>query len=288
MRAHRVLAIALFLIATQSPAPAFQVRLVSEPPPPGDLSVEGAVYLYGRGEFDAAIERLKTQGLLVRQFTRALDKWIADGGPSLTARRRRVAAAFALDAGWHATQLIPFNVAGLNRDPWGHVAPSDPEKWRLDSYWSQPIVALWAVEQLPADRAPDAIDRMIALTAVGFAQDGHAWNRLEHAIVPHIRKVLGDDPRLRLSDVLSSTNSELGPLRFESGAARIGALRNDQQLGGTDRRIARAITEFEPLLADKELAGEVELRIGYLEIRRKEWRAAMMRLEAAPSSMSHS
>jgi len=236
--------------------------------------------LYGRGDFDAAVTRLNTRTLFVRQFTRALDKWIADGGPSLTARRRRVAAAFALDAGWCVTRTV-FNTTNANRDPWGHVQPSDPEKWALDSHWAQPIVALWAVEQLAADRAPDAIDRTIGLAAVGFAQDGHAWNRLEQAIVPQVRKVLGDDPRLRLSDVLSRTNSELGPLRVDSPASRIAALRDDQQLGGTDRRIDKAITEFLPLLEDKDLAGEVELRIGYLELRRKQWRAALLRLEAA-------
>lgn len=242
--------------------------------------MDAAVYLYGRGEFDAAVERLDTRQLLVRQFTRALDKWIADGGPSDAARRRRVAAAFALDAAWHATRH-PFSTTSTNRDPWGHVVPADIEKWTLISSWSQPIVALWAVEQLPAAAAPDAVDRTIAFAAVGFAQDGHAWNRLEHAIVPRVRNVLGDDARLRLSDVLSRTNSELGPLRLDSSASRIGALRDDQQLGGTEGRIAKAITTFQPLLSDPALAGEAALRIGYLELRRKQWREALARLETA-------
>ena len=136
--------------------------------------MEAAVYLYGRGECDAAVERLNTRQLLVRQFTRALDKWIADGGPSDAARRRRVAAAFAIDAGWHVTRH-PLNITSTNRDPWGRVVPSDIEKWTLVSSSAQPIVALWAVEQLPAATSTDAVDRTIAFAAVGFA-DGHAWN----------------------------------------------------------------------------------------------------------------
>ena len=259
----------------------FRIRPASAPRPPGELSVEAAVYLYGRGEFDAAVERLNTRQLLVRQFTRALDKWIADGGPSDAARRRRVAAAFAIDAGWHVTRH-PFNITSTNRDPWGHVVPSDIEKWTLISSWSQPIVALWAVEQLPAAAAPDAVDRTIALAAVGFAQDGHAWNRLEHAILPRVRKVLGDDPRLRLADVLSRTNSELGPLRLDSPASRIGALRDDQQLGGTEQDGSpRRSPLSSRCLSDPALAGEAALRIGYLELRRKQWREALARFEAA-------
>lgn len=242
--------------------------------------MEAAVYLYGRGEFDAAVDRLDTRTLRVRQFTRALDAWIADGGPSQAVRRRRVAAAFAVDAGWHVTRH-PFNTTSTNRDPWGHVVPSDIEKWSLVSSWAQPIVALWAVEQLPAAAAPDTVDRTIALAAVGIAQDGHAWNRLEQAIVPRVRKALGDDARLRLSDVLSRTNSALGPLRLDSPASRIGALRDDQQLGGTEGRIAKAITAFQPLLNDPALAGETLLRIGYLEMRRRQWRDALARFEAA-------
>ena len=246
---------------------------------PGELSVQEAVHLYSRGEF-VAVERLNTRGLFARQFTRTLDVWIEDGGPSLVARRRRVAAAFALDAGWHATRH-PFNTTSTNRDPWGHVVPSDIEKWSLISSWSQPIVALWAVEQLPAAATPDAIDRRIGFTAVGFAQDGHAWNRLEQAIVPRLRRVLGDDPRLRLADVLSRTNSELGPLRLDSSASRIGALLDDRQLGGTEGRIAKAVTAFQPLLSDPALAGEAALRIGYLELRRRRWPEALARFEAA-------
>jgi tetratricopeptide (TPR) repeat protein len=277
VRVHRPLAIALLLIATQSPAPAFQVPTTQSP---GSLSAEAAVYLYGRGEFDAAVQRLDTRGLLVRQFTRTLEAWIADGGPSDGTRRRRVAAAFALDAGWHATRS-PFNITSTNRDPWGHVVPADIEKWTLISAWSQPIVALWAVEQLPAAAAPDAVDKTMAFAAVGLAQDGHAWNRLEQVIVPRVRKVFGDDPRLRLSDVLSRTNSDLGPLRLDSSASRIGALRDDPQLGGSEGRIAKAIAAFQPLLSEPALSGEVELRIGYLELRRKQWREAAVRFDSA-------
>ena len=116
---------------------------------------------------------------------------------------------------------------------------------------------------------------------MGFAQDGHAWNRLEHAIFPRVRKVLGDDSRLRLADVSHARTANWDQLRLDSAASRIGALRDDRQLGGTEGRIAKAITAFQPLLGDPALAGEAALRIGYLELRRKQWREAIARLDAA-------
>jgi tetratricopeptide (TPR) repeat protein len=46
------------------------------------------------------------------------------------------------------------------------------------------------------------------------------------------------------------------------------------------RKIGTAVTAFTRLLDDPDLAGEVELRIGYLELRRKQWAAALSRFEA--------
>ena len=120
------LAIALLSIGTQSPVPAFQGA--SAPRSSGALSVEAAVYLYGRGEFDAAVQRLNTHGLLVRQFTRDLDAWIADAVPSDVTRRRRVAAAFAIDAA--GTPPDPLQHYEDEPRSVGHVLPSDIEKWK--------------------------------------------------------------------------------------------------------------------------------------------------------------
>ena len=239
------------------------------------LTVSDAIALYARGGFDAAVERLDTRNLLVRQFTRALDAWIADGDAASLVRRKRVAAAFALEAGWHSTRGFP-NLTRSNFDPWGRVTPSDVEKWRLNSHWSNPIVALWAVEQSPITE-PEAVDRFIALAAVGYAEDGHAWNRLQHAVLPRVRKLFSDEPRYRLADALARTNADLGPLRYHSNVA---ALRDEPQPGATGK-IARAITAFTSLLDDPALAGEIELRIGYLELRRRQWAAAIRRFDAA-------
>jgi tetratricopeptide (TPR) repeat protein len=48
-------------------------------------------------------------------------------------------------------------------------------------------------------------------------------------------------------------------------------------------RIGQAIRAFEPLLGDAALAGEAETRIGYLELRRNQWPAALARFDAARS-----
>jgi tetratricopeptide (TPR) repeat protein len=239
------------------------------------LSVSEAVSLYAQGEFDAAVERLDTRNLLVRQFTRGLDAWVAAGDETQLSHRKRTAAAFALEAGWHATRGFP-NLTRSNFDPWGRVTPSDVERWRLNSYWSHPIVALWAVEQLPITQ-PQAVDRFIALAAVGYAEDGHAWNRLQHAVLPRVRRLFSDEPRFRLADALARTNADLGPLRYHSNVA---ALRDEPQPGAAGK-MARAITTFTPLLDEPTLSGEVELRIGYLELRRRQWAASIHRFDAA-------
>ena len=246
-------------------------------PAPG-LSPAEAISLYARGEFDAAVERLETRNLLVRQFTRALDAWVAQGDAAALPRRKRVAAAFALDAGWHATRRL-FNVSGTNADPW-NAEPSDIEKWRFAYNRAQPVLAEWVVGQL-APSKPESLDGLLTLAAVGFAQDGHAWYRLDEVLVPQARKLLGDLPRLRLAAAIARTNRDLGTLRVYTWLARIGALRDDTPPNGAARRIGGAIKVFIPLLSEPAVAAEVELRIGYLELRHRQWASALARFESA-------
>jgi tetratricopeptide (TPR) repeat protein len=138
------------------------------------------------------------------------------------------------------------------------------------------------VQKLPSTGAPDSLERMLRLSAIGLTEDGHAWHRLERDILPSARKRLPDEPRVRLAAVLARTNLDLGALRDHPG--RLGArdiLRNETARSAATRPIPAAIGAFEPLLFDASLTGEVELRIGYLELRRKNWSAALTRFNAA-------
>jgi hypothetical protein len=247
----------------------------------GRLSVRDAVALYARGDFSAAVRDLDTQGLKVAPFTHALDQWIADADSAGRPQRRLVSAAFALDANWTATRTA-WNLAQPNGDSEGRIPPVAPERESLSQYASQALVAHWAVRQLPASGVPDPLERTMWLTAIGLTEDGHAWRRLERDILPPARRRLPDEPRVRLAEVLARTNQELRPLRrvFPNGRD---ILRNESLGSGASGAIPGAIRTLESLLADASLAGEVELRIGYLELRRRNWSAALTRFDLARS-----
>ena len=240
------------------------------------LSVRDAVALYARGDFSAAVRDLNTQGLKVAPFTGALDEWIATGDPNGLQQRRKVAAAFAIDASWAAT-----------RATWNNWEPGDsgqrkPELESLSEVSSQGLVAQWAVQQLPLTGVSDSLERMLWLSAIGLTEDSRGWHRLDREILPRARKRIPDEPRVRLAEVLARTNQDLLLLRRMYFWSR-DILRKETLGSSSTRPIPGAIRAFEPLLADPALSGEVELRIGYLELRRNSWSPALMRFDAARS-----
>ena len=250
-------------------------------PTSGRLPVAAAVERYASGDFDSAVRDLDIRSLTATAFTRSLDDWISAGDSASQPRRRLVAAAFALDANWAATRNL-VNDYLPNWDSWGRMTPHDPSRWHFTLHLSQQIVPLWAVSQLPTGGGLLPIERTLWLTAIGIAEDGHAWNRLEQEILPRARKRLADEPRVRLAAVLARTNLVLGTLR---GGGGVGARRNDvlRVERGSAGAIPEAIRAFEPLAADAALAGEVALRIGYLELR---WQDALAKFDAARAKLS--
>jgi len=256
----------------------------SQSPPSTRLSVADAVARYASGDFDGAVRDLDTGQLTATALTRSLDDWIAGGDAASQPRRRLVAAAFALDANWAATRT-PQNEWLTPGDVWGRVTPHDPDRWRFVDFKSQQLVPLWAVRQLPTGGEVLPIERTLWLTAIGIAEDGHAWNRLEQEILPRARKRLADEPRVRLAEVLARTNGNLGTLRGRGGLGlgRNTVLRVERRSTGG---MPDAIRAFEPLLADAALAGEVALRIGFLELRRSRWPEALARFDAARAKLS--
>jgi hypothetical protein len=241
------------------------------PHPAHQLSIAAAIELYQTGEWGRAIDALgtRTSGA---QFTKALDGWISSAGAASESRRRFVAAAFALDAVWTATRTSARTFVVLQ--------PNEAQPLR--SRESLGIVATWAAHQMPAAGAVTLTERSVWLAAIGVAEDGYAWRALHTDVLPLARKRLPDEPRVRLATVLASANVDLGSLRvFSIENLNSRKLREEHLPSSVTRRIPGAIRSFEVLLTDASLAGEIELRIGYLELRRRSWAEALERFETA-------
>ena len=249
--------------------------------PAAGRSVQDAVARYAAGAREDAGSQLDASRLTVGALTDTLDAWIAAAPAAERPHRQRVAAAFALDAVWATTRGM-LNASSPNLDPWGRVTPGDPDHVAVTSNVALGMVAEWVAGALPRDGAPDDLERTLWLTAVGVAEDGHAWHRLASSIVPAAARRLAGEPRLRLAAVLARTNIALGPLRHgDSPSSRFDALRVESLSSGETGPIPDAERAFRPLLEDATLAGEVELRLGYLELRRGHWADALGHLDAA-------
>jgi len=250
--------------------------------PPRSLTVSEAIALYAQGNFTSAIRDLSTNRLTVTAFTNAIDAWMAAGDSTTLPRRKVVGAAFALDAIWAATRGM-WNDGHSNRDLWGKLVPSEPERVLVLNCYAQGLVVRWVTRQLPASGAPEALEQLLWLTAIGVAEDGHAWHLLEHDILPVARKRLPAEPRFRLADVLARTNSSLGSLRLTS-TRRNDILRQESLPSSVTRRIPNAVREIAKLKDDPALVGEAEVRMGYLELRRKDWAKSLAHLDIARST----
>ncbi|HZL92543.1 MAG TPA: tetratricopeptide repeat protein, partial [Vicinamibacterales bacterium] len=240
------------------------------PGPAHQLSIARAVELYQAGERRRALDALDT-GTSGAQFTTALNGWISSAGAASESRRRFVAAAFALDAVWAATRASVRTF----------VFPPN-EAVPLRSRQSLGVVAAWAARQMPAAGPVTPAERALWLAAIGVAEDAEAWRALHTDVLPLARRRLPDEPRVRLATVLAAANVDLGSLRrYWIENLNPTKLREERLPSSVTRRIPGAIRSFEVLLTDASLAGEVELRIGYLELRRQSWSEALERFEGA-------
>lgn len=241
---------------------------------------------YAAGDHDGAVAALRNSaGLKVAELTTGLDRWIDAAEPGQRSRRGRVAATFALDVVWNSRGPT-FWVGRLNLDPHGRVVPSDPKLVLVSRDLALGYIPRWSAQRLPMNGSVDPFERAFWLGAIGIAQNGSAWRLLQSDVLPLARGRLTDEPRLRLAEVLARTNRELGPLRLMPNWRRGDVLADDDLPSGVTRRIPAAIREFEDLLDSPTLAGEAELRMGYLEIRRRKWDAALSRLDRARTQLT--
>lgn len=241
------------------------------------LTVQAAVEAYQAGQWRRALEGLDSWEGTAAQLTKELEAWIRAASGTSERQRDVVAAAFALDAVWTATRhgastrwQLP-----LGSTPGGGTSA-------LRSHSSQGFLATWAVRQLPAAGAVTATERALWLAAIGIAEDATDWHGMLTDILPLARRRLPDDSRVRLAAVVAQTSSDVRSLRFRNGYTHnFSVLREEGLLSRMTKPIPAAIKALETLFTDASLTGEVELRIGYLELRRRNWPAALTRFDAA-------
>ena len=245
------------------------------PRSPRQLPIGSAVEFYQDGHWPLEFDALDTRNLTVSEFTKSLDGWISGAIPTAAPGRRFVAAAFALDVVWAATRSSA-HIHFVDLPPVDTVP--------LASRQALGVVATWAARQIPIAGAVTAQERKLWLAAIGVAEDGGAWPSVRKEILPLAQKRVPDEPRLRLATIVASGNVEMGMLRSQSTWDRNlnwSVLREENLPSGVTRKFPSTIRSLEGLLAETSLASEVEVRIGYLELRRRHWSDALARFQSA-------
>jgi hypothetical protein len=257
---------------------AVAVLIVQLPAATQSDTVSRAIERYARGDFDGALAGAPDFRLLVSDLTAALDQWIAAGEPSARPARTRTAVLFSLEFIWKSTRSW-VNTTKTNLDPRGRVVPGDAAHVRVWSFVAQGLVGRWCAERLATSGPADAFERLDWLATIGVMEDGHAWHDVLDVATAGLARVPGE-PRLRLAQVLARTNIDLGSLRV-SDTVRADLLTDENLPSSVTNRIPKAIQQLDVLLNVPAVAGELQLRAGYLELRRRKWQPALDRLDRA-------
>jgi hypothetical protein len=248
-------------------------QAVTSPAPP---DVGRAAAQYAAGDYAAAVAMLTGGRVTAGSLTSDLDRWIAGADAPGQPQRRLVASALAVDAVWTATRGWQYEHR-TNVDSWAHITPSDPARWGLSSNVAEGYVAAWVVRHtalLPAS----GIRQRLLLASIGLMEDGHAWHFFEESL-PAIRAALPGESRVRLAEILLESYRELGSLRM-GHSGRLDVLRDEDLPSSMTRQIPKLQARYEALAAaDPAVAGEALLRAAYLDLRRRNWKAAAARLE---------
>lgn len=237
-----------------------------------------AIETYAHGDFAGALAVPPDARRTVLDLTSTLDRWIAAGEPAARGARARTAVLFSLEFIWNGTRSW-VNTSRTNLDPWRRVSPSDAAHVSVQSFVAQGLIGRWCADRLATSGPADPLERLGWLAAIGVMEDGHAWHDvLEVAAAGAVR--WPGEPRFQLAQVLARTNIDLGSLRL-SNTVRPDLLTDDDLPSSVTGRIPKAIQQLEALLNMPALAGEAHLRAGYLELRRRQWRPALDRLDRA-------
>jgi hypothetical protein len=302
-------------IAGRALALAAALACLSSGSVPTDVNatVETALYLYDRAEYDAAIARVAAErrvpGVLAAgdvphvapfglelttdALAAACDRWIAAGDPDTRTRRRTIAASFSLELIWVAalenSRLLSPRDSNATQPgpPQGVNLPSPRQIARtvaISYRGAQPMVLEWASGLMPASGAVRPAERFWWLASVGVSEEARNWRLLdEHLAKARLR--LPDEPRWRLADLERRVRIETRPIgpnpvpeRRPDALDHLGdkAMYHDAlgRLSGLQR-------EFEKLLSERSVAGEAELHLGYFDMLRARWADAIAHLDRA-------
>jgi hypothetical protein len=268
MRCDRTTVLFAVVVAVTAPIPA----------PPDQLSIPVALELYQAGDWSRGLKAIDSRALTVDEFTSTLETWTRGTGAASQPRGRSLAAAFALDVVWTATR-------DTAHEDFVTLAPGG--KYSLSDRRSLGAVAVWAARQMPSAGAVTVLERPLWLASIGIAQDGNASDALKRQILPLALARLPNEPRLRLADVVASADLDLGPLfPVTMRHLNFSVLRPEALPARAAGHIAGAIRSLQGLLSEDAVAAEVELRIGYLELRRRRWPEAIARFTAVSEKTS--
>jgi tetratricopeptide (TPR) repeat protein len=98
--------------------------------------------------------------------------------------------------------------------------------------------------------------------------------------VAHARSRIPGEPRWRLAAAMAQASRDLGSFDFHEDPLLVGNqfLRDEPPLGSASSKIPRVAQSFTALKDEPALAGEAEVRVGLLEMRRRRWADALPHL----------
>jgi tetratricopeptide (TPR) repeat protein len=252
--------------------------------------VDAALDLYDRGAFDAALLAIPANATKANDFITAANRWIVGGSESTRARRRLIAAALA-------AELIWARVDSASQQDANHTDFGDFSGERPLSSWNTSLPLLsWACTLMPSSGGVAPQERWWWLESVALFETTHYWRALigrQHTNIAgagvsreaadghlmHARQRLPDEPRWRLADAMARTAIDFVPGR---PGGRPDLLRNREATNASDdKKLLAAERSFEPLVNVTGIAGEAELRIAQLELRRRQWSSALAHLDRA-------
>lgn len=263
--------------------------------------LDSAFELYDRGAFDEALHTFPPKTTTAGEYIDAASRWIGEAPDARRPRRRMVAAALAAELVWATFDAADH--ADANRTVGGRFnsmgiisGGHPPAQWPIDSQIATLPLLAWACTLMPASGDVSATERWWWLSSTAIYEEARHWNLLvgsQHTNVSgvgisretteghlvHARRRLPDEPRWRLAEAIA--RAALLYVHGRSGG-RPDLLRNREATNaGDERKLLDAERAFEPLVAVAGLAGEAELRIAQLELRRRQWSSALAHLDRA-------
>jgi tetratricopeptide (TPR) repeat protein len=262
----------------------------------------GLLDLYERGEHDAALAPLGAWPNLDRLFDRLRSdgtRWVAAAGPDAIARRRLIAAAYALEAArlgmanWEdARHLVEWGCEVLRGGP-----PQPAERtWQLASValiqGASDVIFLAGLPRGAPDPHPDRGAAIDHLTHAELRFPDEDRFRLARVVVQEFRGWGQDSKRPRLADPQATSvprsSSVAGPrtlllldareatsdVRFDrataeqlaDGVTRLGGFR-DYMAARKSLQLWRLVDAFEPFLKIERTRADAHVRLGHTYLR---------------------